>query len=123
MGDVGRGAVRSAPLVLLGVGVVVVGVVVTLLGLGGVSAFDVSLKSFAFDSTSTGLAVIAIGGGLVAGFALDGPGNGDLARAAGDGTGDGNGGAVGIAVDSRVASAGTLVMGLGLMLYVASILF
>lgn len=113
MADVGRGISRSRG-VLVGVGIVVIGVVVALLGLGGAGAFDVSIKSFAFDSTSTGLAIVAVGGGLIAGLS---PGRPAPDRGSVQVSG------VAVEDDRRLAALGTLVMGLGLVLYVASILF
>lgn len=110
----GRSVVARAFLGL-GAAVVAVGVLVTLLGLAGASAFDVAVKSFAFDSTSTGLAVIAVGGGLIAGVALDPPGDAyryDPARAS-----------AAERAQRRLASAGIAIMATGLILYVVSILF
>ncbi len=114
MNDDNRSAITTG-LLLLGVVVVAVGVLITVLGLAGASAFDVSIKSFAFDSTSTGLAVIAVGGGLIAGVALDRPEDDyryDPANAS-----------AAEREQRRVAFAGLTVMALGLILYVASILF
>jgi hypothetical protein len=100
---------------MAGSAVVAAGVLMSLLGLGGVHAFDVAVKSFAFDSTSTGMAVVALGAALVAGVSLDEPdGALQYGRSAP---------AAGTSGQRRTALAAVLVMAVGLFLFVASILF
>jgi hypothetical protein len=101
---------------MVGSAAVVAGVLVSLLGLGGLHAFDVAVKSFAFDSTSTGMAVVALGAALVAGVTLDEPD--DVALRYGR-----SAPAAGTSRQPRTALAAVLAMAVGLFLFVASILF
>jgi hypothetical protein len=116
MRDEGQRSARSRTLMLVGAAVVVAGVLVSLLGLAGVHAFDIAVKSFAFDSTSTGFMAIAFGAALVAGVGVDRPDD-DLHRYSP---------ATATAAERaqrRVALPAVIVMALGFMLFVASILF
>jgi hypothetical protein len=100
---------------LLGAVVAAAGVLVSVLGLAGAGAFDVAVKSFAFDSTSTGLMVVAFGAALVAGVAVDPRDDAYRYNPATATAGE--------LAQRRVALPAVMVMSLGLMLFVASILF
>jgi hypothetical protein len=116
MSGEGRRSATSRTLLLAGAAVVGVGVLVSMLGLAGVHAFDIAVKSFAFDSTSTGFMAVAFGGALVAGVALDRPDD-DLHSSSS---------AAATAAERaqrRVALPAVVVMALGFLLFVASILF
>lgn len=60
-------------LVVLGMVIALAGVVMLLLGLGGSSSFDLKLGDWSVSTTSTGLAIVAIGAALAAGVALNLP--------------------------------------------------
>ena len=66
-------SVTFTVIVLFGILVAAVGLVMTILGLGGSTAFELSIGEWVAKTTSTGLAVMVIGCTLSAGVALKKP--------------------------------------------------
>lgn len=68
-----RRSVTFTVLIFFGMAIAIVGLVMMIAGLGGSTTFDLTIGEWKLKTTSSGLAVLAVGAGLSAGVALNLP--------------------------------------------------